>query len=172
VWHSGCTIQAEVHAMKRITILGLVLPLVLAAQDADKPRAYSGSGYLFAVAGACQHGYAFAGGGGGAEALVWKGLTVGAEGSYQSFSDGWGFGIGTAQVGYHFMGKNRAAKWDPFVTYGMGMATSGGGFGRAGNLGGGGTYWFKDRVGLRMEGRVQAFSEEAMFAFRVGLSFR
>jgi hypothetical protein len=55
----------------------------------------------------------------------------------------------------------------------MGLATgSRGGYGGAGNLGGGATYWFKDKLGIRLEGRLVAVAEEAMYTFRIGFSFR
>jgi hypothetical protein len=54
------------------------------AQDAGAPFRNKGSVYGLANVGACVHGYAFYGGGGGGEALVYKGLSVGGEGSYNT----------------------------------------------------------------------------------------
>jgi hypothetical protein len=162
-------------AAMRNTLIWLLLlspPAAMDAQTAKPDRSYDGSYYAFFTTGACQHGYALYGGGGGAEALVWKGLTIGGEASYQTFSDGWGFALGTLQLGYHLRGKNRSAKVDPFVTYGLGFAGCRCGFGGSGNFGGGATYWFKDRIGLRLEGRLGGFAREALGTFRVGISFR
>jgi len=33
-------------------------------------------------------------------------------------------------------------------------------------------YWFKPRIGLRTEARLQGAGEEGLFVFRVGVSFR
>lgn len=157
--------------MKRAILSVLLLTVPAIAQNT--PGTYNGNVYVTSFAGMCQHGYGIFGGGGGAEALLWKGVSIGAEGSYQSFTDGWGFGMFTVQPGYHFKGKNRAAKWDPFVTFGIGgIAGNRGGFGATANLGGGANYWFKDKMAVRFEARSQAFAEEGMFVFGIGISFR
>lgn len=154
--------------MRRLILL-LLVTFPLAAQS----KTYNGNIYATSFLGACQHGYFLGGAGGGAEGLIWKGVSVGAEASYQSFSDGWGFGLFTIQPGVHFKGKNRAARWDPFVTYGLGIVTSNqGGFGGTGNVGAGANYWFRDKLAVRFSGRVQAFANEAMFVFSLGISFR
>lgn len=150
-----------------------LLLLAVPALAQERPATYNGNLYATAFAGACQHGYGLFGGGGGAEGLIWKGVSLGVEGSYQSFTGGWGFGMFTVQPGYHFKGRNRAAKWDPFVTFGIGgVAGNHGGFGGAANVGAGANYWYKDKMAFRFEGRVQSFAKEGMFVFGVGLSFR
>ena len=158
---------------KRILIASMVLaiPAVAAAQTAEPARSYNGGYYALFTTGTCQHGYPFYGVGGGAEALVWKGVTIGADASYQHFQNSFSFGLATLQAGYHFRGKNRSARWDPFVSYGtgVGMARRLAG---SGSLGGGVTYWVKDRVGARFEGRVQGVGGELLGTVRMGISFR
>ena len=88
--------------MKALRILLGVCALsgLAGAQAPQKPFVYRGNGYGFMNLGACIHGYGFVGGGGGGEVLVYKGLAVGGEGSYNTFSDSWQIGIVTGQVGY------------------------------------------------------------------------
>lgn len=154
-----------------LALLTLAAPAIATAQTT--PGTYNGNVYVSSFLGACQHGYGIFGGGGGAEGLIWKGVSLGGEVSYQSFTDGWGLGMFTVQPGYHFKGKNRTSKWDPFVTFGVGIATSNhGGHGGTANLGAGANYWFKDKMAIRFVARTQAVADEGMFSFGIGISFR
>ena len=153
-----------------ILILGTT-SLVMAAD----PETYRGSGYGFFTAGRCQHGYTILGGGGGAEGFLWKGLTLGAEGGYQKFINDVGFGDFYLPVGYHFVDRKRLdPKLDPFVSVSvLGVFAGRGGYGGAGHIGGGVTYWFKKRIGVRMEFRAHVFAgEEVTGQARVGITFR
>ena len=146
-----------------------------AGQDPVKPFRYRGNAYGIANLGACIHGYGFAGGGGGGEVLVFQGLSVGGEGTYNTFSDGWAMGFLNAQVGYHFGNRNKRVGIDPFISGGAGLAIfeSGGRQEAGGNFGGGATYWFKERVGLRFEGRAMTVGRsDLVFVGRIGVSFR
>lgn len=144
-----------------------------AAQARPETRSYNGNYYVTAFMGGCQHGYGLFGGGAGAEGLLWKGLSIGGEASYQTFTDGWGLTYLTVQPGYHFRGKNRASKWDPFVTMGMGLAIGNrGGYGGTANIGGGANYWFKDKMAVRFSVRMQGIAEEGMVVGSIGISFR
>ena len=145
------------------------------AQTPQTPFVYRGNGYGFTNVGVCIHGYGFVGGGGGGEVLVYKGLSVGGEGSYNTFNDGWQIGTLTGQVGYHFGDRKKRFGMDPFFTGGIGGAFSrrNGRMGASGNAGGGGTYWFKERVGLRFEGRALYVNRgELIVVGRIGVSFR
>lgn len=142
------------------------------AQPQAESKRYNGNVYGFGVMGACQHGYGLFGGGGGAEALLWKGISAGVDVSYQSFTDGAGFGMLTPQFGYHFTNRTKPLRWDPFVTAGAGMGWLSGGTAGTGNAGGGFNYWFKPRVAIRAEFRVQLISSEGLFTGRIGISFR
>jgi hypothetical protein len=163
--------------MKR-TILALTLlalPALVSAEEPEKPFRYNGSGYAYFNIGACQHGYRLVGGGGGGEAFLWRGLTVGGDAGYHQFSDGWGFGLLTLNLGYHFVDRKKPKKVDPFVTLSLlgGAVGSQGGFAGGGYLGGGLNYWFKERIGLRTEVRLNvAATEEIVTAFYIGVSFR
>jgi hypothetical protein len=165
----------------RLTLITLIslaalVPSVLSAQPApqSKPYRYRGNGYAFGAIGACQHGYPLFGGGGGGEALLWKGLTVGAEGGAYTFSDGYSFGSIQPTLGWHFVDRNRRATNEGFVNFGPGIAfgVSRGGTSPWASIGGGMIRWINDKVGLRIEGRMQAFSSEGMFVGRIGVSFR
>jgi hypothetical protein len=143
------------------------------AQSQPAPATYNGNYYGFGSFGACQHGYGIFGGGGGAEGLLWKGVSVGVDGSYQQFTDGGGYGFLTGQGGYHFVNRKAPLRWDPFVTAGAGVVFGkSGGSGPTANLGGGAIYWVKPRLGIRFEFRIHAMSDEAISTGRIGLSFR
>lgn len=153
-------------------VIAILSPAALQAQQA-KPFRYGGSGYGYFAAGGCRHGSTILGGGGGAEAFLWKGLTLGVEGAYQTFPEDFGFGELYAPVGYHFVDRTRPQKWDPFVSAGVvGFATTGSGATYAMHFGGGTNYWFKERIGLRTEFRVHGYTDETTVQVRVGVVFR
>jgi hypothetical protein len=145
-----------------------------AADPQSQAFRYRGSGYGYFNVGACQHAYTIVGVGGGGEAFLWKGLTLGVEGGYQRFINDVGFGEAYVPVGYHFVDRDRPAKWDPFVSVApLGVYGGRNNINLAGHVGGGVTYWFKDRLGLRMEFRSHVFSGPEITAqARVGISFR
>ena len=152
-------------------VLLAALALPLAAQS------YNGSAYGFFTAGACQHGYALYGGGGGVEGFLWKGLTAGVDVSQQRFADDrrtLGMTLFSVPVGYHFVDRNKPLKWDPFVSAGViGVAAWQGSFGYHSNIGGGVTYWFKDRLGVRTEFRAHVIGyDEVTSQFRIGIAWR
>ena len=164
--------------MKR-TILSLALfsvPAWLGAQDTAKPFRYNGNGYVFFSGGGCQHGYLNLGGGAGGEGFLWRGLTLGGEAGYYRFpaDRSFGYGIFAVGPGYHFVDRHKAAKWDPYLTMGIvGGAIGPGALARAGSIGGGVNYWFKERLGLQTGAQVQVIAvEEVVVAFRIGLTFR
>ncbi len=148
----------------------------LAAQSTNSSGSYryNGNGYAFATVGACHHGYALFGGGGGGEALLWKGLAAGVEGGVYSFTDGYAFGSLQPTIGWHFVNRNVRARNEGFVNFGPGIAfgVSRGGTSPWASMGGGVISWLNDRVGVRIEGRMQAFRSEGMFVGRIGVSFR
>lgn len=158
--------------MRWYCVLAVFPVLSLAAQDRGGSGRYNGNFHGFAVMGACQHGYGLFGGGGGAEALLWKGISAGVDVSYQSFTDGNGFGMLTPQFGYHFTNRTKPLRWDPFVTVGAGIGWLSGGSAATGNLGGGFNYWFRPRMAIRVEFRVHGISSEGLATGRIGFSFR
>ena len=89
--------------------------------------------------------------GGGGEAFVWRGLGVGGEVGYVRPVDGGGAGLLSVNGSYHW---NARSHWKvkPFVTAGYSLAV-GSGVANLTNVGGGITYWMKDRLGLRVEYR-------------------
>ena len=153
-----------------ITLVGIIQAAAFAQSSSDK-KAW---GYVFGGVGGNSGGdnrVSFQVGGGG-EALVYKGLGLGAEVGYLApfRAGGDGFGIFSADGSYHF--KSSHSKLVPFVTGGYSLAfrnsTSSGG-----NYGGGVQYWMKDHLGLRLEFRDHVFSSDSphFYQFRVGLSF-
>ena len=149
----------------------LTAPAALRGQD---PFRYRSSGYFTFGGGACQHLVGLIAAGGGAEAFVVKGLTVGASADWRRFSREQPFGTAVATVGYHFVNRNMPRGVNPFVS----VAPIGIGFragccgGPAGHIAGGMNYWFKDRMGIRFEGGYYGVATEVLFMVRLGLSFR
>lgn len=138
-----------------------------------------GQGYVFVApsvftsSGNARAGIHF---GGGGEGLVYKGLGVGGEAGYVGPYSSLNSGLGVASVNgsYHFKNASQSGKLVPFVTGGYTLlfrsATA-----NAVNFGGGVNYWFKERVGLRVEFRGHVPARDALsqiYGFRVGLSFR
>ena len=114
--------------------------------------------------------------GGGGEGFVKGGLSVGGEiaGYTPASRFDEGFGILSANAGYHFLKASKSGKVVPFASGGYSLffrnsAASGV------NFGGGVDYWFKERIGLRFEVRDHVLVEypDTHYAgFRVGLTFR
>jgi len=163
--------------MKR-TILAMTLLSIPAwpqAQPAVKPFKYNGYGYTFFSTGACRHGYANVGVGGGGEGFIWRGLTIGGEVGYYRFpaDRNAGYGVATLGPGYHFVNRDKLAKWDAYVGVSvLGLGFAPGGLAPAGGLGGGVNYWFKEKFGLQTGVQFQAIGEEPLVLFRIGLTFR
>ncbi len=159
----------------------LVLAVLLAASmsiavAAQTTREHGGHGYAFVAPGGASGGAATLHFGVGGEALVYKGLGVGGEIGYlgPARSLGEGFGVFSPDVSYHFLNASKSGKVVPFVTGGYSLLFRSG-VANAVNFGGGVNYWFKDRVGLRLEFRdhIPAHSELSHFyGFRIGLTFR
>jgi len=155
------------------TLLGLALAIALpaAAQDTHKTTGYGYFGGASVYESSL--GQYFNVGGGG-ERLVHKGLTVGADagylGYYYNFTQE-GFGLVSPSVGYNFL---RSTKLVPFASAGYSVAFRNG-TSNMFHYGGGITYWFKPRAGLRVEVRDYRFAvypADHATVVRVGFSFR
>jgi len=155
----------------------LAAPVLLAAQPPEKPFRYNGLGYITYGIGTCQHRVTNVSVAGGGEGFLVRGLTLGTDLGYYRFvernSSGWG--AFEVTLGYHFVDRKKPKKLDPFVSVSpFGIAVGGCGcVAAAGSLAGGLNYWFKDKIGVRSEARIHVIARsEAIFAFRIGLSFR
>jgi hypothetical protein len=143
---------------------------------AEEARVHHGQGYLFIAPGmyignvdsiATLHI------GGGGEALVYRGLGVGAEvgglGALQESRGG--LGLFSVNGSYHF---SRQRKVSPFLTSGY-SSVSGNGQRNLVNFGGGVNYWLRERMGLRLEFRDHVYADgtgRQLLGFRVGFAFR
>jgi hypothetical protein len=161
------------HKLILAILLMASMPFVIAAQTGKE---YRGQGYGFVAPGSTSDGGSTLHFGVGGEGLVYKGLGVGGEigylGATRSLNEG--FGVLSPDVSYHFLSASKSGKLVPFVTGGYSLLFRSG-VGHAVNFGGGVNYWFKDRVGLRLEFRdhVVAHSDLGQFfGFRIGLAFR
>jgi hypothetical protein len=92
--------------------------------------------------------------GGGAEYFVYKGLSAGGEYSRIKGSDGVGGSNNISLNGtYHFLGREKSKKFDPFAAGGYSRFFASGGGVNAVNLGGGMNYWLSEGLGLRFDFR-------------------
>jgi len=85
-------------------------------------------------------------------------------------------GLASVTPAYHFIPGDSNRKIDPFVDGGLSLLF-GRGSGAAIHYGGGLNYWFRRRIGLRLEFRHHFWSPEAgetinLVGFRVGIVFR
>ena len=129
------------------------------------------------------HGYAYFGGlggdisatmtaGAGGERFLYKGLAAGAD-IGGAFGNSY-FGLLSVNPAYHFTNRDRARGIVPFVTGGYSLAFPYGGLNLF-NYGGGATWWFKEKLGIRFEirdHRDKRFEEIQFVAFRIGIAFR
>lgn len=153
-------------------LLAVLLPLAAAAQGKE----HSGQGYAFVAPGSTSEGGSTLHFGVGVEGLVYKGLGVGGEigylGATRKLSEG--FGVFSPNVSYHFLNATKSGKLVPFVTGGYSLLFRSD-VAHAGNFGGGVNYWFKDRIGARLEFRDHVVGHSGLghfFGFRIGLAFR
>jgi hypothetical protein len=164
--------------MKKLVVLLIVLMPVLSYAQAPTQNERASYGYAFTGLVVTSNG----GGSGlhagiGGEGIFHKGLGVGGEIGYlrpDGFGPEGGLGLLSLNSSYHFMSASKSRKLVPFVTGGFSLFFSSGSA-AGGNFGGGVTYWFKDRIGVRFEARDQipAYSGAGHFpSFRVALTFR
>ncbi len=167
---------------KRFTVATALFFLLSAWAYAGSPASqtnreeHRGQGYVFFAPGALVGGGSSAGTahvGAGGEALIYRGIGVGAEIGYlnpwRDFSAG--IGILSLNGSYHF---NRAQKLSPFITGGYSLAFRSG-HANLVNVGAGVNYWFHDRVGLRLEFRDHIYTGYPTSHYvsgRIGLSIR
>ena len=139
------------------------------------PSGHAARGYAFFSPGALVYSGSIATMhfGAGAEALVYKGLGLGAEIGYLT---PWrdisaGIGILSADGSYHF---NRNRKASPFITGGYSLAFREG-HANLINIGGGLNYWFNEKMGMRLEFRDHFNPHHSNYhylSFRIGYAFR
>lgn len=149
-----------------------VVLLMLFSGVARSEDGYKGSIYGFFTGGGCQHGYGIVGGGAGTEGFLWRGLTIGVEGGAYTYVSDKSFGDLHIPVGYHFVDRKKMVKVDPFISFAVGLLYRSG-IGPAAHAGGGVTYWFMPRLGIRTEFRAHAYGyDEVTAQGRIGISYR
>jgi len=117
--------------------------------------------------------------GGGAEGRLTSRFGLGGElGVLKPVTNRYAVTTGLASVtpAYHFISRDSDRRSDPFVDGGLSILF-GRGSGAAIHYGGGLNYWFRRRIGLRLEFRHHFWSPEAgetinLVGFRVGIVFR
>ncbi len=160
--------------MKMALKSALLLSLVGTALAQNR---YDGHGYVsFGVNGANRKFGQILSVGGGGEGFVWRGLAVGADLSYVYPRQCFGEGIGLLSVGpsYHLLSRAEPRRFVPFVTggYSLGFRS---GTANMFHYGGGATWWFHNRLGLRAELRDHRDAKwpgDHFYAMRFSLAFR
>lgn len=153
----------------------LLIPMSVGAPAQEKIKQSNGQGYAFVGVGAANIEATTLQFGGGAEANLYKGLGLGLEIGYFSATEAIGEGVGIFSVnGQYTFGLQNPRKVKPFVTGGYSLAFRQGTV-NAINFGGGIHYWFRDRLGLRLEFRDYLSPEMTdvhLWQGRIGIEFR
>jgi hypothetical protein len=170
--------QEEAPSMKGF-ISGICCVLVVAgfafaADNQDR----KGQGYVFFATGGATGGGrtdAVMHFGLGGEGVLYKGLGLGGEIGYlyPTVSASSGIAIVSINALYQFGLPTSTRKTVPFITGGWSIAVRDSAINGA-NIGGGVTYWFRRRLGLRMEFRDHFAARDItahIWEGRVGLSF-
>ncbi len=155
----------------RMALLAVVLGATLSAQDGAGKYSSHGYGFYGLNRATFDTDLPLSFGAGG-EGMVAGGLGVGGEIGYLypggQFSQG--IGLASANASYHFF-QQGSGRWVPFLTGGYTLGFRSGATSLV-NYGGGLTYWFRPRLGLRLEVRDHHHPEASIVSFRVGISFR
>ncbi|MGJ5815191.1 hypothetical protein [Paludibaculum fermentans] len=161
------------HAALR-TLLLLTLALLPAAA-----QRYNGHGYFYYGVDAPSNGNLaqMMSTGIGGEAFVWKGLAAGVELGYlfPRTEPGIGVGLFGLSGAWHFVNRDNPRKFIPFVTAGYTLGFRQG-VANLYHFGGGATYWFSRRAGLRTELRLYeyagAYQQHFDTSVRFGIQIR
>jgi hypothetical protein len=105
--------------------------------------------------------------GGGADALVVKGVSVGGE--YSRATGQIGFNILSANGNFHFLNRGKLGRFDPFAGGGYSRFFASGGGANAANFGGGLNYWLSDGFGLRFDLRDHVNGNGSFVGLRGGV---
>lgn len=167
--------------MKMTILIAILVSLTSGIVNAQTPqppeKEHHGQGYVYVGPGALTpESPALLHLGVGGEALIKGGLGMGMElGVFfppGRFNDG--LGVLSPDISYHFLKASKSRKLAPFITGGYTLLFAGGvanGF----NFGGGINYWFKDRIGMRIEVRdhvIIPVQNYHLIGVRFGLAFR
>ena len=171
-------VYVELKILLAINRTLLVSAGLLIGLFAGRLNAQPSNGYVFFAPGGetcCGATYMTLQFGVGGEAVLKKGIGVGAELGALAFRDdfaGTVLGVLSPNGYYHFR-HGRGVRVDPFVTAGYSLLFRTGHANYA-NYGGGVTYWFHPRLGARLEFRDQINTLgtiEHFWGVRFGLAF-
>jgi len=161
------------NIVKAALIAGVAATLSFGqVQTVSKSQGYVYQGFSgnFIDSGTAAVGHTGAGG----EGVFWKGISAGGDISavYPFRCGACVIGVANVNGGYHFNAGRADRKIEPFVTAGYSLYFRGE-TANGWNYGGGIVYWFKPRLGLRLEVRDHRIERYSAFTqFRIGLSFR
>ena len=158
-------------------LLALAAGIGFAQTPQPPAREHHGHGYVYVGPGAfTSDSETLLHYGVGGEGLIKGGLGAGIEiGGFANPSEfRGGFGVLSPDLSYHFLNATRSRKLVPFVTGGYTLFFASG-VENGVNYGGGINYWFKDRIGMRIEVRDHVFityPDYHLLGVRFGLTFR
>lgn len=161
---------------RELTTIAALAATFLSAQVAQAQQVSKSQGYVYqGFSGSfVDAGYTAGQTGVGGEGVFWKGISVGGDLSavYPLRCGSCVIGVANVNGGFHFNAGRADRKLEPFVTAGYSLFFRGetaSGY----NYGGGVVYWFKPKLGLRLEVRDHRIDTYQVFTqFRIGLSFR
>ncbi|HKX26929.1 MAG TPA: hypothetical protein VJ302_04470 [Blastocatellia bacterium] len=109
--------------------------------------------------------------GGGADVLVYKGISLGGEYSRATAAGTAvnGFDIFSANGSYHFLNGAGSGRIDPFATGGYSRFSRAVVDSNAVNFGGGVNVWLSDKLGVRFDLRDHVMSNSSFVGLRGGL---
>jgi hypothetical protein len=159
-----------------LAVVAACAALARAESDPESVSRWNGYGFYAGGSAMGETRAGLTGGGGGAEAYLWKRLAVGAD--ISGFTDRYyrmagAVGHAGAQAVWHFASREKARGADPFLAFGVGRHFPE--QSRAVYHGGAGLhYWFRDHVGARFEFRVaeRQHGDNVYGVFRLGVVFR
>ena len=158
----------------RTALLSLLLAASLGVAQDQRETPYKGHGYAFTSPGVTSPGGAgYLHYGAGGERVFFKGIGMGGEIGYAHPTERPDAGLGVASINglFQFVEALPNRKVVPFVSagYTLGFRSQTANFI---NFGGGATWWFRERIGLRLELRDHTSEGRHLLGFRVGFAFR
>jgi hypothetical protein len=105
--------------------------------------------------------------GGGADAFVFNGVSIGGEFSHATGQAG--FNLFSANGNFHFLTRDKFGRFDPFAGGGYSRFFASGVGANAANFGGGLNYWLSDGFGLRFDLRDHVNGNGSFVGLRGGV---
>jgi hypothetical protein len=161
--------------MSKTAFVAVLAPLISGlahAQTQYRPQALTSEEPPFHVYALAGLGHSSGGAnqfqiGGGADVLVFNGLSIGGE--YSRATGQTGFNLFSANGSFHFLTRGKSGGFDPFAGGGYSRFFTSGVGANAANFGGGLNYWLSDGFGLRFDLRDHVNGSGSFVGVRGGV---